>query len=248
MQELTEKGRRAKVAAADLSVLESKKKDLALTHFARLLSEEKEKIIVENLKDLQAAEKSGLKGAIVDRLTLGGDRIEAMAKGILEVVQLEDPVGEVVEMKKRPNGLMIGKKRVPMGVVGVIYESRPNVTADVAALCVKTGNACILRGGKEAIYSNIAIAGLFRKALEEAGLNPDAVQLVEDTSRESAVAMMKLNEYLDILIPRGGAGLIRTVVENSTVPVIETGVGNCHIYFDESADLAKAIPILVNAK
>jgi len=248
MLELIVKGEKAKVAASQFASLNSAKKDQALVRFAELLVSEKEEIIEANKLDLEIAFTAGLKGAIIDRLTLDTERIEGIAKGVLEVVQLEDPVGEVMEMKKRPNGLMIGKKRVPMGVVGVIFESRPNVTADVAALCIKTGNACILRGGKEAINSNMAIAGLFKRALKDSGLNPEGVQLVEDTSRESSVGMMKLNEYLDILIPRGGAGLIRSVVENSTVPVIETGVGNCHIYFDESADLKKAIPILVNAK
>ncbi len=248
MQELILKGEKAKIAASELSCLESGKKDQALIRFAELLVSEKDKIISANSLDLEAAVTAGLKGAIVERLTLNGERIKGIAEGIKDVVRLEDPVGEVMEMKKRPNGLIIGKKRVPIGVIGVIFESRPNVTADVAALCVKTGNACILRGGKEAIHSNMAIAGLFKQALAETGINPDAVQLVEDTTRESSVAMMKMNEYLDILIPRGGAGLIRAVVENSTVPVIETGVGNCHIYFDESADLEKAIPILVNAK
>ena len=163
-------------------------------------------------------------------------------------MQLEDPIGEIEEMKKRPNGLLIGKKRVPLGVVGVIYESRPNVTADVAGLCIKTGNVCMLRGGKEAFRSNNAIVKIFHKVIVECGLNPHMVQLVQDTTRESALAMMKLNAYLDILIPRGGAGLIQAVVQNSTVPVIETGVGNCHIYVDEAADLEKAVAIVYNAK
>jgi glutamate-5-semialdehyde dehydrogenase len=163
-------------------------------------------------------------------------------------VQLEDPIGEVEEMKKRPNGLLIGKKRVPLGVVGVIYESRPNVTADVAGLCIKTGNVCVLRGGKEAFHSNNAIVKVFHSAIESCGLDPHMVQLVQNTTRESAVAMMKLNDYLDILIPRGGAGLIQAVVQNSTVPVIETGVGNCHVYVDEAADLEKAVAIVFNAK
>lgn len=163
-------------------------------------------------------------------------------------MQLEDPIGEIQEMKQRPNGLLIGKKRVPLGVVGVIYESRPNVTADVAGLCIKTGNVCVLRGGKEAFRSNQAIVKIFHQAIAECGLNPYMVQLVQDTTRESAKAMMKLNEYLDILIPRGGAGLIQAVVQNSTVPVIETGVGNCHIFVDEAADLEKAVAIVYNAK
>ncbi len=176
------------------------------------------------------------------------ERISGIAEGLREIVQLDDPIGEIEEMKKRPNGLLIGKKRVPLGVVGVIYESRPNVTADVAGLCIKTGNVCVLRGGKEAFNSNNTIVKIFHEAIEKCGLDPNMVQLVQDTSRESAVAMMKLNKYLDILIPRGGAGLIQSVVQNSTVPVIETGVGNCHIYVDDAADLEKAVPIVFNAK
>jgi glutamate-5-semialdehyde dehydrogenase len=190
----------------------------------------------------------GLKGAIVDRLTLDKTRIEGIAEGLNQIAGLDDPVGEVVEMKKRPNGLMIGKKRVPLGVVGVIYESRPNVTADVGGLCVKTGNVCVLRGGKEAFNSNLAIVNIFRGVIKALGYNPDIIQLVTNTSRESANALMRLNEYLDILIPRGGAGLIQAVVQNSTVPVIETGVGNCHVFIDSSADLEMAKAIAVNSK
>jgi len=205
-------------------------------------------ILVANAADLKMGEEMGLKGAIMERLTLTDERIRGIATGLKEIVQLEDPIGEIMEMKKRPNGLMIGKKRVPLGVVGVIYESRPNVTADVAGLCIKTGNVCVLRGGKEAFRSNQALVKIFHEAISECGLDPNMVQLVQDTTRESALAMMKLNEYLDILIPRGGAGLIQAVVQNSTVPVIETGVGNCHIYVDEAADMEKAVNIVYNAK
>jgi len=248
MKELVEIGRKAKKAARDLAILNTEEKNRVLSMVADLLEEQSEGILDANGKDLVLGREMGLKGAIIDRLTLSGERIKGVAEGLREIVQLEDPIGEILEMKKRPNGLLIGKKRVPLGVVGVIYESRPNVTADVAALCLKTGNACILRGGKEAFLSNRAIVGVFHRALESCGLDPHMVQLVQDTSRESAMAMMKLNEYLDILIPRGGFGLIQAVVQNSTVPVIETGVGNCHVYIDEYADLEMAVSIVHNAK
>lgn len=248
MQELIDIGIRAKKAAGELAILNTEKKNQVLLLVAELLEKHTETILAANAQDLKLGKEMGLTGAIVDRLTLSGDRIAGIAGGLREVVQLDDPIGEVMEMKKRPNGLLIGKKRVPLGVVGVIYESRPNVTADVAGLCLKTGNVCILRGGKEAFQSNNAIVGIFHEALEKCGLDPHMVQLVQNTTRESAVAMMKLNDYLDILIPRGGAGLIQAVVQNSTVPVIETGVGNCHIYVDESGDLDKAVSIVFNAK
>ncbi len=248
MKELIEIGKRARRASSGLAHLNSDKKNEILSRVAGLLEERIPGILEANLRDLEQGQKSGLKGAIVDRLTLSDERIKGIAAGLREIVQLEDPIGEIEEMKKRPNGLLIGKKRVPLGVVGVIYESRPNVTADVAGLCLKTGNVCILRGGKESFRSNQAIVGIIREAIESAGHDPHMVQLVQDTSRESAVAMMKLNEYLDILIPRGGAGLIQTVVQNSTVPVIETGVGNCHVYVDETADPEMAVSIVHNSK
>jgi glutamate-5-semialdehyde dehydrogenase len=248
MQELHDIGRRAKQASRQLAPLNTEEKNRVLLRVADLLLERSGRILEANRVDLEHAVEMGLKGAIVDRLTLNEGRIAAMAEGLRTVVQLEDPIGEIEVMKKRPNGLLIGKKRVPLGVVGVIYESRPNVTADVAGLCIKTGNVCILRGGKEAFQSNNAIVKIFHEAINNYGLDPGMVQLVQDTSRESAVAMMKLNEYLDILIPRGGAGLIQTVVQNSTVPVIETGVGNCHVYVDNAADLKKAVSIVYNAK
>jgi len=248
MKELIEIGKNAKEASKQLAHLNTDQKNRILTMVADLLVSSSSSILDANLADLKLAEEMGLKGAIMERLTLSHDRIRGIADGLREIVQLEDPIGEIQEMKQRPNGLLIGKKRVPLGVVGVIYESRPNVTADVAGLCIKTGNVCVLRGGKEAFRSNQAMVKIFHKAIATCGHNPLMVQLVQDTSRESAVAMMKLNTYLDILIPRGGAGLIQAVVQNSTVPVIETGVGNCHIYVDEAADLEKAVAIVYNAK
>jgi len=248
MNELIEIGKKAKMASGQLANLNTELKNKVLMLVAELLEKRTNTILEANAKDLEQGKKMELKGAIVDRLTLSRERIGGIAEGLREIVQLEDPIGEIEEMKKRPNGLLIGKKRVPLGVVGVIYESRPNVTADVAGLCIKTGNVCVLRGGKEAFQSNNTIVKIFHEAISSCGLDPNMVQLVQNTSRESAVAMMKLNEYLDILIPRGGAGLIKAVVQNSTVPVIETGVGNCHVYIDEAADLDKAVAIVYNAK
>jgi glutamate-5-semialdehyde dehydrogenase len=248
MKEIIEIGKKAKEAAYELAHLETSAKDSILRGVATNLVKATASILEENRKDLENAKEMGLKGAIVDRLTLNEDRIRGIAEGLEQIAGLEDPVGEVLEMKKRPNGLMIGKKRVPLGVVGVIYESRPNVTADVGGLCIKTGNVCVLRGGKEAFNSNLAIVSIFRDVVAGMGYNPDMIQLVTNTTRESANALMKLNEYLDILIPRGGAGLIRAVVQNSTVPVIETGVGNCHVFVDASADLEMARDIVVNSK
>ncbi len=248
MEELVTIGKNAKQAAGQLAHLNTDEKNRLLLLVASLLEEQSELILKANHSDLELAAEMGLKGAIVDRLTLNGERIAGMAEGLRAVVQLEDPIGEIEEMKKRPNGLLIGKKRVPLGVVGVIYESRPNVTADVAGLCIKTGNVCVLRGGKEAFHSNNAIVKVFHESILRCGHDPNMVQLVQDTSRESAVAMMKLNAYLDILIPRGGSGLIRAVVQNSTVPVIETGVGNCHVYVDDAADTDMAVSIVHNAK
>ncbi len=248
MEELNIIGQKAKKAASQLAHLNTEKKNRVLSLVADLLEENTEGILEANEVDLEQAKDMGLKGAIMDRLSLTKERISGIAEGLREIVQLDDPIGEIEEMKKRPNGLLIGKKRVPLGVVGVIYESRPNVTADVAGLCIKTGNVCVLRGGKEAFHSNNIIVNIFHEAIQACDLDPNMVQLVQNTSRDSAVAMMKLNKYLDILIPRGGAGLIQSVVQNSTVPVIETGVGNCHIYVDDFADLEKAVPIVFNAK
>ncbi|MFO7935360.1 MAG: glutamate-5-semialdehyde dehydrogenase [Bacteroidales bacterium] len=248
MKELNEIGIKAVQASRELASLTTDRKNRILMQAADLLEQYTAIILEANRKDLEQGEEMGLQGAIVDRLSLSEERVAGIAQGLREIVQLEDPIGEIEEMKKRPNGLLIGKKRVPLGVVGVIYESRPNVTADVAGLCIKTGNVCVLRGGKEAFQSNQAIVKVFHEAIEGLGMNPDMVQLVQDTSRESSVAMMKLDAYLDILIPRGGAGLIKAVVQNSTVPVIETGVGNCHVYVDEFADPEKAVSIVYNAK
>ena len=248
MQELIEIGIKAKAAVRILSRLSTKQKNRALEQAAELLIAEADFILNENKKDIDAAMANNIKGALLDRLRLDIGRIKAMAEGLAQVAKLDDPVGEVLSMKKRPNGLQIGQIRVPLGVIGIIYEARPNVTADAFALCLKTGNAVILRGGKEAINSNKAIVKVIQHALNNADIPADAIQLVEDTSRDSAVAMMKLNKYLDVLIPRGGAGLIQTVVENSTVPVLETGVGNCHTFIDESANLDIAEKISINAK
>ena len=248
MEELNHKGLEARKASRILEKASSDLKNKALTTAATRLTEQQEMILAANRMDLKQAEESGLKGAFVERLTLNQAKIKSMAEGLLAIAVLEDPVGETLWMKKRPNGLQIGQRRVPLGVIGIIYESRPNVTADVFGLCLKTGNAALLRGGKEAIHTNKAILEILQKSLVSCGLPAEGVQLVEDTSRESAVAMMKMNGLLDVLIPRGGASLIRTVVENSTVPVIETGVGNCHIYVDEAADFDMALPIILNAK
>ncbi|MDU4660030.1 MAG: glutamate-5-semialdehyde dehydrogenase, partial [Clostridium butyricum] len=241
-------GKKAKEASYELGAASTKEKDKALLAMAQELIENTNEILEANRIDLKNAEIKGTPKAMLDRLALDKDRIKAMADGLKEVVNLQDPVGEVVSMWQRPNGLQIGQKRVPMGVIGIIYESRPNVTCDAAGLCLKTGNASILRGGSDAINSNKAIMVALTKGIERAGLPKECVQLIEDTSREVATEMMKLNEYIDVLIPRGGAGLIQSVVKNATVPVIETGTGNCHIYVDESCDFDMAVKIAVNAK
>ena len=241
-------GQNAKEASYDLGIASTTEKNNALELMAKALLNNKQDIMDENKKDLDRAIEKGTSKAMLDRLSLNEDRIEDMANGLMELISLDDPIGEVIEMWKRPNGIQIGKQRVPMGVIGIIYESRPNVTCDAAGLCLKTGNSVILRGGSEAINSNKAIVKVLREAVKEAGLPEFAIQLVEDTSRETATKMMKLNEYIDVLIPRGGAGLIQAVVKNATVPVIETGVGNCHIYVDEVCDFEMAKNIIVNAK
>lgn len=248
MLTLEDLGSRAREAAANLGRLGSTQKEQGLKLAAQALLEGKEKILEANAQDVKAAREKGMKEGLVDRLSLNEKRIQAMAEGILEVAALEDPVGEVLSMKPRPNGLLIGQKRVPLGVVGIIYEARPNVTADAFGLCFKTGNAVILKGGSDALKSNQAIVHCLREGLRRAGFWEDSVQLIESTDRESARAFMRMNQYLDVLIPRGGAGLIRTVVENSTVPVIETGTGNCHIFVDESAQFSMALEIIDNAK
>ena len=238
----------AKSAASEAAKLGTADKNRGLLAVADELIAQQEMILEENTKDLEAARNKGIKQSLIDRLALSEKRIADMAEGLRQIVSLEDPVGEVLYMKTRPNGLRIGKKRVPLGVVGIIYESRPNVTADAFGLCFKTGNAVILRGGSDAIHSNQAIVHAIKSGLRKAKLCQDLVVLVEDTSREVVNEMMKMHGWIDVLIPRGGAGLIANVVQNSTVPVIETGTGNCHIYVDDSADVHMAADIIENAK
>ena len=241
-------GINAKEAEKTLMVASSEKKNQALKKIAEGLIENTDKIIEANKVDLENGEKNGMAKSMLDRLKLDKERIEGRAKGVLDVATLPEPVGRILSATERPNGLRIEKVSTPIGVIAVIFEARPNVTSDAAALCLKSGNTVILRGGKEAINSNKTIAKVMRQAVKEAGMPEDVIQLVEDTSRESANELMKMNEYVDVLIPRGGAGLIQAVVKNATVPVIETGVGNCHIYIDKNADLKKAVDIVFNAK
>ncbi|MGI6267017.1 MAG: glutamate-5-semialdehyde dehydrogenase [Candidatus Metalachnospira sp.] len=248
MSRLTEMGQAAKEAAVVLARLSSNEKNNALKASADALEKNINEVLEANKKDVEAAVANGIKGAFIDRLTLTEKRVKEMADGLRSVAALDDPIGEVLYMKTLDNGLKIGQKRVPMGVIGIIFEARPNVTADAFGLCLKAGSATILRGGKEAFNSNTTIVNIFRNALEHIGLPKDCVQMVEDTSRETATEMMRLNGYIDVLIPRGGAGLIQSVVQNSTVPVIETGTGNCHTYVDKSADLDMAVRIVMNAK
>ncbi|HIZ83989.1 MAG TPA: glutamate-5-semialdehyde dehydrogenase [Firmicutes bacterium] len=248
MESLEQMGKKAKAAARVLATAASAEKDKALRAIAAALRENAPAILEANKADLAAGREAGLTESLLDRLALSEGRIEGMAAGVEEVALTADPIGKIDQGSVRPNGLQIYRVRVPLGVIGIIYEARPNVTADAAALCLKAGNAVILRGGKEAIRSNQAIANCMREAVEKAGLPADSIQLVEDTSRASSNALMRLNGYLDVLIPRGGAGLIRAVVENATVPVIETGTGNCHVFVDETADLDMAADIVFNAK
>lgn len=245
---LEEIGKRARTAEAALRVLPTVQKNKVLTASADYLVEDSKILLEANEKDVEKAKANQMPEALVDRLLLTEERIAQMAEGLRQIAELEDPVGEVLSMKQRPNGLMIGQKRVPLGVIGIIYESRPNVTADAFGLCFKAGNAVVLRGGKDAINSNQAITGILQKALASCQLPADAILLITDTSHETAEEFMRLNRYIDVLIPRGGAGLIRTVVEHATVPVIETGTGNCHVYVDETADLDMAVNIIINAK
>ena len=248
MSSLISMGQKAKEASYELGVASPGQKNEALTFMAEELIKAKEEIIKANEIDRQNAIKKGITDALLDRLSLDDSRIEAMAQGLLDIVKLQDPVGEVTNMWQMPNGLQIGQKRVPIGVLGIIYESRPNVTSDAAGLCLKSGNAVILRGASDAINSNKAVAKALVAGIKRSGLPQDCVQLLEDTSRETAREMMRLNNYIDVLIPRGGAGLIKSVVQNATVPVIETGTGNCHIFVDETADLEMAKAIVLNAK
>ena len=248
MSRLIEMGKAAKDASVILAKLKTPEKNRALNACADALEKNMDRVLEVNKKDVEAAVANGIKGAFIDRLTLTEDRVRGMADGLRDVAKLDDPIGEVLYMKTLDNGLIIGQKRVPMGVIGIIFEARPNVTADAFGLCLKAGSATILRGGKEAFGSNTTVVNIFRETLESIGLPADCVQMVEDTSRETATEMMRLNGYIDVLIPRGGAGLIQSVVQNSTVPVIETGTGNCHTYVDESADLDMVVRIVINAK
>lgn len=247
MTVLEQMGQNAKEAARVLSIA-GEKKNLALQKIAAALMENSKSIREENDKDIENGKAAGLTAALLDRLRLTPERVEGMANGVLEVAALPDPIGTVLSGSTLKNGLEVTKVRVPLGVIGIIFEARPNVTADAAALCLKSGNAVILRGGKEAINSNRRIAQVMRAAVKEAGLPEDCIQLVQDTARQSSVELMGLTDYLDVLIPRGGAGLIKAVIENAHVPVIETGVGNCHVYVDKSAEPSMAADIIYNAK
>ncbi|RXT05706.1 glutamate-5-semialdehyde dehydrogenase [Ammoniphilus sp. CFH 90114] len=248
MTELLTKGQAAKAAAKKLSMATTEQKNRALAAIADQLLTHSPLLIQENEKDLHKARENNTPNAIIDRIALTEKRIQDMAEGLRQVMELPDPVGETIETFTRPNGLVVEKVRVPLGVAGIIYEARPNVTVDAAALCLKTGNAAYLRGSSSALHSNKAIIQLIQDALEESGLPREAVQLLEDTSYETSDQMLRLNQYVDVLIPRGGAGLISHVVQNATVPVLETGVGNCHVYIDESAQVDMALDIIVNAK
>lgn len=249
LQEIIYKqGELARKAARKLAVASTEQKNQALKAMAKELCLQQDKIIAANQLDLEEGKEKGLTQALLDRLLLTSERIIDMAKGLEAIIALPDPIGEVTSMWTRPGDLQIGKVRVPLGVVGIIYESRPNVTVDAAGLCLKTGNATILRGGSEAFRSNRAICSIINQALDSVGMPEGAVQLIETTDREAVDILLKMNQYLDVLIPRGGAGLIQNVVQNATVPVIETGVGNCHIYVDNGADLEMAQNIVLNAK
>ena len=248
MEYLETLGQKAVAAKYELQKLSTETKNSALQAVAAALVKETDRILAANQKDYEIAKQGGMAEGLLDRLKLTDARIEGMAEGLRQIVELHDPVGEVMETFDRPNGLHISKVRVPLGVIGIIYEARPNVTADAFGLCFKTGNAVILKGGKDAFYSNEAITEIIRETLCNRQIPADAIQLITDNDRAVTTAFMQLKQYVDVLIPRGGAGLIRAVVENSTIPVIETGTGNCHIYVDEEADLEQAIPIIVNAK
>lgn len=248
MTDLEQMGQKAVQAKYILQKLSSEQKDKLLRYAAEQLRLGRKEILAANAEDMALGEQNGMHAGLLDRLRLTEDRIDAMAEGLTQVAELPDCIGEVMESFERPNGLKIEKRRVPLGVIGIIYESRPNVTADAFGLCFKTGNAVILKGGSDALHSNIAITKILRRALSLCDLPENAIQLIEDRDRAVTAQFMRLNQYVDVLIPRGGAGLIRNVVENSTVPVIETGTGNCHVYVDKDADLAMAVDIIYNAK
>ena len=241
-------GKRAKAASKKTAVLTTVERNNALRSVGDALIKHSDEIIKANQIDIENARANGMKPALLDRLSLNGERIKGMVEGLLQVADLGDPIGEITHMKKRPNGLMIGYQKVPLGVVAIIYESRPNVTVDAFSLTFKSGNAVILRGGSDCINSNIMLVDIIRDSLKSMGLDEDSIILITDTDRKYVNELMKLNEYVDVIIPRGGAGLIKNVVNNSTVPVIETGTGNCHVYVDESADLDMAVNIVYNAK
>lgn len=248
MTKLEKMGQKAVEASRITAKLKINDKNNALSAIARAIVDDTDKIMAANKKDIEAAEAAGMKEGLVDRLRLTPERIQGMAEGISKLVSLDDPVGEVLGMWERPNGLKIGQKRVPIGVIGIIYESRPNVTLDAFGLCFKAGNAVILKGGSDAINSNMAITKVIRETLEAGGLTPDCIQLIESTDRVVTTEFMHLSDYVDVLIPRGGAGLIKAVVNNATIPVIETGTGNCHVYVDATADFEMALNIIENAK
>ncbi len=248
MNYIEQLGEKALEAKRKIATASTGEKNKVLEAIAQVLLENSDAILAENEKDIANARDNGISETMVDRLRLTKERIKGIADACMELVNLEDPVGEVLQGSVRPNGMRITKVRVPMGVIGIIYESRPNVTVDAGALCLKSGNAAILRGGKEAIHSNMILVKLMQRALETSGFAKETIQLVEDTSREVSTQMMQANGYIDVLIPRGGAGLIQAVVQNATVPVIETGTGNCHIYVDDSADLEMAVQITDNGK
>lgn len=248
MTDLNKLGQNASAVKSLLQTLSPEVKNKTLCLAADCLVKEAEYLIAENRKDMETAEQNGMSSGLLDRLKLTKERIEAMAEGLRQIAELPDCIGEVMEAFERPNGMKIRKVRVPMGVIGIIYEARPNVTADAFGLCFKTGNAVILKGGSDALYSNLAIVRVLRESLAKAGLPEDAIQLIADTDRQTTVAFMRLKQYVDLLIPRGSARLIASVVENSTIPVIETGTGNCHVYVDKDADLDMAVNIIYNAK
>lgn len=245
---LEQLGKNAREAEVKVRSLSTNKKNQVLSAVAEALTASSDELLRANAIDVENGKKNNMPAGLVDRLLLTKERIEGMAEGLRQLVELEDPIGEVVGMKKRPNGLLIGQKRVPLGVIGIIYEARPNVTADAFGLCFKTGNAVILKGGSDALHSNQAIVDCIRRTLRENEVTEDAIALISDSSRETTAEFMKMNAYVDVLIPRGGKGLIKAVVNQSTIPVIETGTGNCHTYVDETADLQMAADIIFNAK